>query len=198
MHSIEVCGPRSDPIRPQTHPIVGEHPITSRNDIHAICDLVKSWFRVLPEPVFPSNYYRDAIEAMSACLSLTHHRSVLTSSSEIEDLDERLRVTRKVVQSLPQANFDLVKRVAEHLDKVADYEEHNHMTLDSLSIVFSPNLLRAPHDDITVILANMGFTHKIVKTLVGHVRHTLFCSVSVLMVSFSSIISSKRTIQTLS
>jgi GTPase-activating protein BEM2 len=89
--------------------------------------------------------------------------------SEIDNFDERLRVARRVVQSLPQANFDLLKRVAEHLDKVADYEEHNHMTLDSLSIVFSPNLLRAPHDDITVILANMGFTHKIVKTLVGHV-----------------------------
>jgi hypothetical protein len=43
---------------------VGEDPIESSTDIHAVCDLVKSWFRVLPEPVFPSTDYHLVIEAM--------------------------------------------------------------------------------------------------------------------------------------
>ncbi|KAF8179301.1 Rho GTPase activation protein [Mycena galopus ATCC 62051] len=42
----------------------GEDPIDCSTDIHAVCDLVKSWFRVLPEPLFPSNSYYLAIEAM--------------------------------------------------------------------------------------------------------------------------------------
>lgn len=42
----------------------GEFPALSTTDIHAICDLVKSWFRVLPEPLFPPSSYRDAMEAM--------------------------------------------------------------------------------------------------------------------------------------
>lgn len=46
----------------------GEFPVQTTTDIHAICDLVKSWFRLLPEPLFPPSSYRDAMEAMSASL----------------------------------------------------------------------------------------------------------------------------------
>ena len=36
---------------------------------------------------------------------------------ELENLDKRLLNIRKVVQGLPQANFDILRRVSEHLDK---------------------------------------------------------------------------------
>jgi hypothetical protein len=48
----------------------GESPITSSTDIHAVCDLVKSWFRVLPEPVFPPDSYYAVMDAMRTCCSL--------------------------------------------------------------------------------------------------------------------------------
>ncbi|KAF8655891.1 hypothetical protein AX16_002876 [Volvariella volvacea WC 439] len=134
----------------------GEFPIRSDTDIHAICDVVKSWFRVLPEPVFPSSSYHEVIQAM-----------------QLENLDERLARIRSVVQGLPQGRFDLLKRVSEHLDRVTDFEEHNHMTAEALAIVFSPNLLRAPRNDFALILANMGHTHKLVKALITHF-HTIF------------------------
>jgi hypothetical protein len=35
----------------------------------------------------------------------------------IENLEDRLTSIRNVVRSLPQANYDLLKRVSEHLDK---------------------------------------------------------------------------------
>ncbi|KAF5374674.1 hypothetical protein D9615_008986 [Tricholomella constricta] len=134
----------------------GESPITSATDIHAVCDLVKSWFRVLPEPVFPSSSYFGVIQAM-----------------QLENLDARLANIRDVVQSLPPANFNLLRRVSEHLDRVTDYEEHNHMTAEALAIVFSPNLLRSPQNDFSLILANMGHTHKLVKALITHF-HVIF------------------------
>ncbi|KAH7912708.1 hypothetical protein BJ138DRAFT_1147682 [Hygrophoropsis aurantiaca] len=134
----------------------GESPITAQSDIHAVCDLIKSWFRLLPEPVFPSSSYYGVIEAM-----------------KLEDLNSRLNTIRSVVRGLPQANFDLLKRVTEHLDKVTDYEEHNQMTAEALAIVFSPNLLRAPQNDFSLILANMGHTHKLVKALITHF-HIIF------------------------
>ncbi len=43
----------------------GQSPISESTDIHAICDIVKSWFRGLPEPLFPPIYYRQIIEATS-------------------------------------------------------------------------------------------------------------------------------------
>ncbi|GLB37976.1 putative GTPase-activator protein for Rho-like GTPases [Lyophyllum shimeji] len=134
----------------------GESPITSATDIHAVCDLVKTWFRVLPQAVFPPSSYFDVIRAM-----------------QLENLDARLAEIRKVVQALPQANFDLLRRVSEHLDRVTDFEEHNQMTAEALAIVFSPNLLRSPQNDFSLILANMGHTHKLVKALITHF-HVIF------------------------
>lgn len=46
------------------------------------------------------------------------------------------------------------------------------MTQDNLAIVFTPNLLRSPVDDFSVIMNNMGATIKIVRALIGHVRST--------------------------
>lgn len=129
----------------------GESPITSSTDIHAVCDLVKSWFRVLPEPVFPPDSYYAVMDAM-----------------RIENFDEKLAGIRSVVQNLPQANFDLLRRVAEHLDRVTECEEHNHMTAEALAIVFSPNLLRAPQNNFAMILNNMGLSHKLVKAFITH------------------------------
>ncbi|KAI0046467.1 hypothetical protein FA95DRAFT_1606903 [Auriscalpium vulgare] len=134
----------------------GIWPITPTTDIYAICDLVKSWFRVLPECAFPAFSYFDIINAM-----------------KIEDFNTRMDRVRTIIHALPRHNFDLVKRVVEHLDKVTDYEEQNHMTADALAIVFSPNLLRAPNNDFLMIMANMQFTNRLVKGLVTHF-HTVF------------------------
>lgn len=94
---------------------------------------------------------------------------MLTLLAEQENLDDRLFHIRRVIQGLPQANFDILRRVAEHLDRVTDYEEHNHMTAEALAIVFSPNLLRAPQNDFVMIMNNMGNSHKLVKALITHV-----------------------------
>ncbi|KAF5377413.1 hypothetical protein D9757_009715 [Collybiopsis confluens] len=134
----------------------GEDPLDDSTDVHAICDLIKSWFRTLPEPMFPPSSYHEAIETM-----------------KLENLDDRLTNIREIIHNLPRANFDLLKRISEHLDKVTDFEEQNQMTAEALSIVFSPNLLRAPHNDFLMVLSNMPFTHKLVKALVTH-YHVIF------------------------
>jgi len=134
----------------------GLWPITLSSDIYAVCDIIKTWFRVLPEPAFPSYSYHDIIKA-----------------TQIEDFNSRIERIRTIIQALPRHNFDLLKRVVEHLDKVTDYEEHNQMTTDALAIVFSPNLLRAPHNDFLMIMSNMQHTNKLVKALVTHF-HTIF------------------------
>jgi len=134
----------------------GVWPVTPSTDIYAVCDLIKTWFRVLPEPAFPSYSYHDIIKA-----------------TQIEDFNTRIERIRTVIQALPRYNFDILKRVVEHLDRVTDYEEHNQMTTDALAIVFSPNLLRAPHNDFLMIMSNMQHTNKLVKALVTHF-HTIF------------------------
>ena len=45
--------------------LLGEWPITSTTDIYAVCDLIKSWFRVLPGGVFSSAAYEDILRTVS-------------------------------------------------------------------------------------------------------------------------------------
>ncbi|KAI0919200.1 hypothetical protein AcV5_002181 [Taiwanofungus camphoratus] len=136
----------------------GDWPITSSTDIHAVCDLIKGWFRVLPGGIFPSCSYNEILAA---------------AALDGVDLESRLSSIRKVVHTLPNSNFDLLKRIVEHLEKVTDYEENNQMTAESLATVFSPNLLRAPDNDLGMFFANMSAGHRVTKILIAHF-HTIF------------------------
>ncbi|THH29042.1 hypothetical protein EUX98_g5142 [Antrodiella citrinella] len=136
----------------------GEWPIEDFTDVNAVCDLIKAWFRVLPGGMFPGSCYTQLMGA---------------GSNDAIDLQTRLANIRQVIHSLPQSNFSLLKRLMEHLDKVTDYEEHNQMTADSLSTVFSPNLLRSSNNDIGFFFANMSSAHRAVKLLITHF-HTIF------------------------
>jgi len=184
MHSTEV----SDPVSFKdilVTVIPGACPVTSLTYIHAVCDLVKTWFRVLPEPIFPPSMYHEFIASTreSYCVAL---QTKADASAELESLDDRIARLRELIHRLPRANFDVLKRIVEHLDtsvplfrsqgrrtnfasSVTDYEEHNQMTAEGLSIVWSPNLLRAPQNDFLMALANMPHSHKLVKTLITHV-----------------------------
>lgn len=55
------------------------------------------------------------------------------------------------------------------IDRVADFEEHNHMTAAALAIVFAPNIIRAPGNDFGLTMGNMNFTTGFVKTLISQV-----------------------------
>ena len=67
------------------------------------------------------------------------------------------------------------------------------MTTDALAIVFSPNLLRAPHNDFLMIMSNMQHTNKLVKALVTHVRvFELAASTNRSFIAYSSTLSSTR------
>ncbi|OBZ69986.1 hypothetical protein A0H81_10131 [Grifola frondosa] len=136
----------------------GEWSITPMTDIHAVCDLIKSWFRVLPGGIFPAPLYSAILEV---------------AARDDVDLDTKLSNVRQVVHSLPESNFDLLKRIVEHLEKVTDYEESNQMTAESLATVFSPNLMRSPNNDIGAFFANMGAGHRVTKILIAHF-HIIF------------------------
>ena len=73
------------------------------------------------------------------------------------------------------------------------------MTTDALAIVFSPNLLRAPHNDFLMIMSNMQHTNKLVKALVTHVcvlEPTLRRVAHINLVVYSSTLSSTMRMRT--
>lgn len=87
-------------------------------DIWAVCDIIKSFFRELPHPMFPERSYVEVLRVMSACnifygsfKKLNHH------PSEIPDFEERLMAVRDVVHGLPAPNFYVLRRICEHLER---------------------------------------------------------------------------------
>ena len=68
--------------------------------VHDLTGVVKLFLRELPDPLIPCDFYHPFIDAML-----------------IEDYDARLFAIRDLAWSLPQANFHLLRRLTEHLDR---------------------------------------------------------------------------------
>ncbi|KAJ2781913.1 hypothetical protein GGI15_003082 [Coemansia interrupta] len=121
------------------------------NDINVVSGVMKQFLRELPEPLMTYNIYEGFINAAS-----------------IDDYDERLWAIKDLVHALPMANYTLLKRLVEHLERVTDYEEVNHMYGTNLALVFGPSLLRPPPGSSSFALAmsNLGHAQSVIKNLI--------------------------------
>ncbi|TNN27446.1 Rho GTPase-activating protein 23 [Liparis tanakae] len=77
-------------------------------DLNVISSLLKSFFRKLPEPLFTDDKYIDFIDA-----------------NRIEDAEERLKTTKKLLHDLPDYYYHTLKYLVGHLKKVADHCDQN-------------------------------------------------------------------------
>ena len=70
----------------------GEWPISDSTDIHAVCDLIKSWFRILPGGLFPSETYGSILSAAGKSCVCPFQEATLTAAPGRDDVDLRPRV----------------------------------------------------------------------------------------------------------
>ncbi|KAJ1996175.1 hypothetical protein GGI25_002166 [Coemansia spiralis] len=120
-------------------------------DINVVSGVMKQFLRELPEPLMTYNLYDGFINAAS-----------------IDDYDERLWAIKDLVHALPIANYTVLKRLVEHLERVTDCEEVNHMYGTNLALVFGPSLLRPPPGSSSFALAmsNLGHAQSVIKNLI--------------------------------
>ncbi|KAJ2156656.1 hypothetical protein GGF46_005041 [Coemansia sp. RSA 552] len=121
------------------------------HDINVVSGVMKQFLRELPEPLMTFSLYDGFINAAS-----------------IDDYDERLWSIKDLVHALPTANYTVLKRLIEHLERVTDYEEVNHMYGTNLALVFGPSLLRPPPGSSSFALAmsNLGHAQSVIKNLI--------------------------------
>ncbi|KAJ2652019.1 hypothetical protein IW137_000435 [Coemansia sp. RSA 1287] len=121
------------------------------HDINVVSGVMKQFLRELPEPLMTFNLYDGFINAAS-----------------IDDYDERLWAIKDLVHALPTGNYAVLKRLVEHLERVTDYEEVNHMYGTNLALVFGPSLLRPPPGSSSFALAmsNLGHAQSVIKNLI--------------------------------
>ncbi|KAJ2454658.1 hypothetical protein EV183_001406 [Coemansia sp. RSA 2336] len=120
-------------------------------DINVVSGVMKQFLRELPEPIMTFGLYDGFINAAS-----------------IDDYDERLWAIKDLVHALPAPNYTVLKRLVEHLERVTDYEEINHMYGTNLALVFGPSLLRPPPGSSSFALAmsNLGHAQSVIKNLI--------------------------------
>ncbi|XP_060781908.1 rho GTPase-activating protein 22 isoform X3 [Neoarius graeffei] len=111
----------------------GDKPLFDSNtDVHTVASLLKLYLRELPEPVIPFNKYEDFL----TCAQLL-----------LKDEEVGLSELAKQVNTLPQANYNLLKYICKFLDEVQSHANENKMSVQNLATVFGPNILRAKMED---------------------------------------------------
>ncbi|KAI9242310.1 MAG: hypothetical protein BYD32DRAFT_403857 [Podila humilis] len=92
-------------------------------DIHAVAGLLKLFLRDLPSSVLTRELHKDFLQ-------------VIELPSRTERVDELTRL----VASLPEANYTLLRALTAHLIEIVDNADINKMTARNVGIVFSPTL----------------------------------------------------------
>ncbi|EEC15052.1 myosin-IX, putative [Ixodes scapularis] len=93
--------------------------------IHVLTATLKAFFREMPEPLMTFELYDSYLLA-----------------TNFQDPEERVQAIFMETKKLPPAHYDLFERLAFHLARVAQHQEFNRMSPESLAIVFAPCILR--------------------------------------------------------
>lgn len=97
---------------------------------------------------------------------------VLTSISSRPAADrspERARELRRLVHALPDAHYETLKYLIQHLRKVVAHSAYNKMEARNLAIVFGPTLVRAASDDMLAMVNDMSSQCRIIESFLTHV-----------------------------
>ncbi|XP_062389294.1 rho GTPase-activating protein 22-like [Sardina pilchardus] len=131
----------------------GDKPqFTSNTDVHTVASLLKLYLRELPEPVIPFAKYDDFISCAQ-----------LLSKDEEEGVQELL----KQVQTLPPANYSLLKYICRFLDEVQSHSSENKMSVQNLATVFGPNILRPQREDPMAIMEGTSLVQHLMTLLIS-------------------------------
>ncbi|CAK1552565.1 unnamed protein product [Leptosia nina] len=117
-------------------------------DVHVASSLLKAYLRRLPDPLLTAEMYPAFIAA--------------------DRSPERAHELRRLVRALPDAHYETLKYLIQHLRRVAAHAQHNKMEARNLAIVFGPTLVRAASDDMLAMVNDMSSQCRIIESFLTH------------------------------
>ncbi|OHT15928.1 hypothetical protein TRFO_13584 [Tritrichomonas foetus] len=93
---------------------------------HDVTGILKSYFRMLPEPLFPPIFYDKFVDA-----------------SSISTLETRLPFYHRILDTMPAINYAVLKRLSQCLKIITDHSEENKMNMYNIVICLMPALVRS-------------------------------------------------------
>ena len=97
----------------------------AEKNVHVAANLLKLFFRELPEPLFTSTLYKQFLHAI-----------------QFTDIDNQRVTLLNTLESLHTDNRKILFYLLDHLIRVSQYSDINMMHLDNLAVVFGPTLMR--------------------------------------------------------
>ncbi|OTF71531.1 RhoGAP and GAS domain containing protein, partial [Euroglyphus maynei] len=125
---------------------------------NVIANLLKQFFRMLPEPLLTFQLYNELIEVATRYSK----NSPLDSSGE-EDIVIRLK---KICRRLPTIHFNTLRYLINHLRQISKDSEFNQMNPGNLGIVFGPTLLRKADNDDTNMLYDTNHQSRVIELFI--------------------------------
>ncbi|KAF9109161.1 hypothetical protein BGX27_007939 [Mortierella sp. AM989] len=92
-------------------------------DIHAVAGLLKLFLRELPSSVLTRELHKDFLQVI-----------------ELANRSDRVDELTRLVATLPEANYTILRALTAHLIEIVDNADVNKMTARNVGIVFSPTL----------------------------------------------------------
>ncbi|KAM4635839.1 rho GTPase-activating protein 22 isoform 2-T2 [Discoglossus pictus] len=139
----------------------GKPPFDTSTDVHTVASLLKLYLRELPEPVIPFNRYQDFV----GCAHILGR-----------DQEEGTQELRRLVSSLPPANYNLLKYICSFLDEVQSHSGVNKMSVHNLATVFAPNILRPKLQEPLALIEGASLIQHLMTVLI-HENKLLFPAV---------------------
>ncbi|RCK65659.1 GTPase-activating protein BEM2/IPL2 [Candida viswanathii] len=130
-------------------------------DTHALTSIVKSYFRELPDALLTDEVINQFFELRQ------EHESGETEISKEVDLIKY----QNTLTSLPIANYNTLKALIKHLNKISAYSATNKMSYSNLATVIGPALTEASNLDI--LINNFGFMNLVLEKLIAN-YHEIF------------------------
>lgn len=97
----------------------------AQKNVHVAANLLKLFFRELPEPLFTSTLYKQFVNAI-----------------QLTDIDNQRVTLLKTFELLEPVSRKILLYLFDHLICVSKNSSKNMMHLDNLAVVFGPTLMR--------------------------------------------------------
>ncbi|KAI8347610.1 Rho GTPase activation protein [Choanephora cucurbitarum] len=127
----------------------GNYDLTDVDDPSIPASLLKYWLRDLAEPLIPTELYQECIrgaQEKSKCIDILNR---LSSTNR--------RTLLYMIGFLQEFN-------------TPDVIEHTRMNVFNLAMIFAPNFLRCPYDNLTTVFENSKYEQTFVRTLIAELK----------------------------
>jgi hypothetical protein len=136
--------------------------------IFDLSGLMKFYFRCLPEPPVPFDFYNKYFFLfffLFFCIIKFNRAVGIIEKFEGDEVSLQKEII-SFFENLPEGNRKLILFILGFLHKITTYSESNKMKSYNLSIVFAPNLLRYNGDSID--LTSITRSNSLVKEMIDN------------------------------